>query len=395
MRRLMSFASAGRGHSPRSFRRGATTIPARTGRIWNSTKIVRARRAVSAVAAAALAASLAAVALPAAPASAESAAGAPYTQTTKVLHKRLHTDSKAFALLRLDGLKLRKGRSRLVYGIFTATKGFGEKVKEGDRVDMLQETWITCSTGEPKATQAYPNRSALSSRNHEGGKGTKRAVSVLWLFTPPADGTYSCVLWGLGGGMIKSPKRWLDVVEGAPSTVLRVTNQDEIGAAEWYQTKDVYLCEKPSQAEECGTPTATVLRKQWTAHPEARSIDVFHGTQFSSSSGGRDPFVADVEFVVMQLNENGRSCVTPTTVTNRVSIPGVVHHLKLNRRIDGIPVHTGNGCTRNFVIKVDVKYVRTHPEGMTPNRPGLVHGPVRVNPPLRPYSTAIAMNNLG
>lgn len=34
----------------------------------------------------------------------------------------------------------------------------------------------------------------------------------------------------------------------------------------------------------------------------------------------------------------------------------------------------------------------TNPPG-TPNRPGLVNGIVPANPPLRPYTTALAKNN--
>ncbi|MGP3960667.1 hypothetical protein ACTWPT_32125 [Nonomuraea sp. 3N208] len=328
-------------------------------------------------------------------AAAEEAAGVvasgPHTETHTVLRERLGTDGKAYPVLRLDGLRLHKGRPKLFYAMYTGAKAFGEAVGKDARVDMLQSAWITCSAGEPTSTQAYPSRSAMTTRNHEGGAGVKRAVSVLWLFKPPADGTYSCVLWGLGGGMIKSPERWMNIVEDPAATVLRMANQDEAGAAEWYQGKDAYLCNTPSQAAGCGGRTATVLRAQWTADPKARSIDAFHGTQFSSSSGGMDPFVVETTLVVMQINKDGKACTTVRTAKDRISIPGVIHHLKVNRRIDNVPVQVGNGCTRTFVVKVEARYVRTHTTG-TPNRPGLVHGPVGAAP-LRPYSTAIAMNN--
>ncbi|HEX4813394.1 MAG TPA: hypothetical protein VFV66_11645 [Nonomuraea sp.] len=321
----------------------------------------------------------------------QAAAGGPYTETHQVLRERLGTDGKAYPVLRLDGLRLRKDRPKLFYAMYTGAKAFGGPVGAGARVDMLQSAWITCSTGEPASTQAYPDRSAMTTRNHEGGAGVRRAVSVLWLFKPSTDGTYSCVLWGLGGGMIKSPQRWMNIVQDPAATVMRMTNQDEAGAAEWYQGKDVHLCNTPSQAAGCGGKTATVLRAQWTADPKARSIDAFHGTQFSSASGGMDPFVAETTLVVMQIDKRGKACTPVRTAKDRVSIPGVVHHLKVNRRIDDVPIVTGNGCTRTFVIKVEARYVLTRTTG-TPNRPGFVHGPVEAGP-LRPYSTAIAMNN--
>lgn len=89
-------------------------------------------------------------------------------------------------------------------------------------------------TDAPTSTQPYPTRSAITSRNHEGGAGSRRAVSVLWLFTPPSDGSYSCVLWGIGkaGADYQEPTRWLRVTEGAGLTQLRVWTTPRPGAAE-------------------------------------------------------------------------------------------------------------------------------------------------------------------
>jgi hypothetical protein len=309
------------------------------------------------------------------------AAGGGDVETRKVLERRLTSDGRAYRVLQLSGQRLRGGEPRLMYGSLSATSRFG----------MLQQIWLNCSTGTPHKSD--PDRSVLSSRNHEGaenGVPGQRSISVLWLFTPRASGVYNCALWANGGHIDRSPKKWLEVIEGA-GTVLRMQGTPETGAIEWRQATDVHLRRDNPKTEAREDISHAILRKRWTARPGARSIDVFAGPQASSDSGGHDPFVLDTTVVVSQLDAKGNQCAPNTTTRRRTAIPGLLHHLKINIRRDNIPIRTTRGCTRTFDIKVVGQYVLTRPSE-TANRPGLIHGKIPI-PPDRFYSSAIAMNN--
>lgn len=312
---------------------------------------------------------------------AQAAAASADVETRKVLARRLTSDGRAYKVLQLSGLRLRAGEPRLLYGSLAATSRFG----------MLQQLWLNCSTGTPSTSD--PDRSVLSSRNHEGaenGVPGQRSISVLWLFTPRAAGDYNCALWANGGHIDRSPKKWLEVAEGA-GTVLRMQGAPETGAVEWRQAADVHLRRDNPKTAAREDISHAILHKRWTARPDARSIDVFAGPQASSDSGGHDPFVLDTTVVVSQLDAEGNRCAPYATTRRRTAIPGLLHHLKINMRRDGIPVRTTGGCTRTFDIKVVGQYVLTRPIA-TANRPGLIHGKIPI-PPDRFYSSAIAMNN--
>ncbi|HZE41477.1 MAG TPA: hypothetical protein VE172_21970 [Stackebrandtia sp.] len=309
------------------------------------------------------------------------------TATTPIT-KELPSSASAKPLLRLDDVAMKAGRPRLIAGKFTATMRFIDPAHDGDRRDMLMSTWITCSTRTPSPDAAYPGRSALSSRNHEGSG--RRAVSSVWLFTPPADGTYTCIQWAIGKYTV-GPKRSLLPVTGSSDTYLRVAGKTETGGAEWYQGSDaVVRKDDPKTAKR--EDTATILSHTWTASKSATRINVFHGSQATAGVegiAGMDPLVLKTTLRITQLNARHQACASAVTAVDKVSIyQGSTHHLKVSRWLQA-PVRTGNGCTREFAIGVVAAYTLTH-SGATPNKAGTLHGAIR--DPLRPYSTAIALN---
>lgn len=304
-------------------------------------------------------------------------------ETREVITTTLPNDGVAYPVLKLTDLKLDAGKPMLMFGEYLATKKVTGPLPDEPRFDNLQATWITCATGEPAQGAAYPDaRSAMSTRNHEGRDGVDRSISVQWLFTPQETGTYSCVLWGRGAAQIQQPARHMAVVAGK-DTVLRMIGTPQDGAEEWYQKSDVHVSNVDREA--------VVLQHRWTAAPGATSVDAFSGTELSSTSGGPDPFVADTTLRVTQLNSANKPCAPAKAATTRSKITNYIHHYKVNQLLPNVPIGTGEGCTRTFEFAVVVKYVLTMPE--TPNRGGMAHGPVSAQAPLRPYSTAIAMNN--
>jgi hypothetical protein len=312
---------------------------------------------------------------------ADDATAAQDRETREVVTATLPNDGGAYPVLRLTDLRLEAGQPRLLHGQYLAKKKVTGPLPDKPRFDNLQAAWITCAIGEPTQNAAYPDaRSAMSTRNHEGRHGVDRGISVRWLFTPAASGTYTCVLWGRGAATIQQPIRHMSVLPGR-NTVLRMVGAPQSGAEEWYQKSDVRVSNKDR--------SAVLLQHRWTAAPGARSVDAFHGTELSSTDGGPDPFVADTTLRVTQLTAANEPCAAATTATTRSTITTYIHHFKVNQVLPDIPIRTGDGCTRTFEFAVEVTYVLTMPQ--TPNRGGMAHG--RVSAPLRPYSTAIAMNN--
>jgi hypothetical protein len=248
----------------------------------------------------------------------------------------------------------------------------------------------------------------LSTRNH-GGSGQQQ-LGVRWLFTPDRSGTYDCELrsWG------KTPRGvsgTMTVVPGA-STVLGVSGV-EAEATEWRQSDDVYLCNDSPDDPGCNR-SGTVLRREVTADGAARSIDVYAGVEASicangygectAGTAGMGDFTIRTRLIATQVVGPGSSTVCPGAqahvedVTTPVPGAGRLNHTKIHVEMDApVPVIARPGCSRTFVIRVLVDYVRT--DAQQPDHGGLVEGMIpdgaASNPEAlnRAYTSAYVLNN--
>ncbi|MGH8791757.1 MAG: hypothetical protein ACRDXX_03825 [Stackebrandtia sp.] len=324
----------------------------------------------------------------------ESAApdNAEYVESTDLITKEFPDGSINKPLTRLDGLKVGDHEPRLIAAKFTASMRFDEPTDDDDRLDMLMSTWVTCDLDEPTATQGYPTRSPMTSRNHEGED--KRNVTAMWMFTPPTewadDATYSCVQWAVGNYTI-GPDRTLLPAEGSDNTYLRVMNAHDPGAKEWYLENDAVV-QQDRPSTDAREDVATIFDQNWTAASSASKVEFFHGVQATAGVEGirgMDPLMLDVDVKITQLDADGNACapaVSPTTDPIPI-YQGSTHHLKVNGWTEA-PVSKADGCTKKFNVTVTAKYILTLDD--PPNKAGTLHGALA--DPLRPYSNLIAVN---
>ncbi|ADD40620.1 hypothetical protein [Stackebrandtia nassauensis] len=304
---------------------------------------------------------------------------------TDLITKELPDSSSPKPLLRVDGIDMKAGEPRLLTGKFSATMSFAKPPNDDDRIDMLMSTWITCAEGEPAHARPYPDRTALSSRNHEG-EG-RRTVTSVGLYTPKSDGEYTCIQWAVGSYTI-GPSRSLKPVAGADHTYLRVDGEVHTGGAEWYQ-KDDKVVRKDDPKTSTREDKATILRKDWKAG--SGKVKVFHGTQATAGVAGiagMDPLVLRTDLVATQLSKDGTTKCATATGTDKQSIyQGSTHHLKISRWVE-LTLSKDPKCSTTVRVEVRAQYILTL--SGTPNKAGTLHG--ALSDPLRPYSTALAVN---
>ncbi|MEO3755556.1 hypothetical protein [Streptomyces sp. B6B3] len=304
----------------------------------------------------------------------------------------------------LEDLQLCAGRPHRFLGGIVATVS----------QNMLMGTDVRCvptdgDVGTPQEQAA--RRSAYSTRNHGDPANEPEAIAVRWLFEPDRDGTYDCEVRGWGQTS-KGTSGSMTIVPHQ-NTKLSVSGVED-GGREWVQDADRYLCNDPeAQDPVCGTATY-VLRDEFQADADARSIDVYAGVEASicareykdctDTTAGFGDFVVGTELSVTQLSNDGGTgpCDGAQThvdeLTTRVAGAGQLNHTKIHQAFDApIPVVVNSDCSRTFAIGVRAEYLMDDPDN--PNHGGLVEGRIPDGLPTDPealnryYTSAMATNN--
>lgn len=138
-------------------------------------------------------------------------------ETGDVLETRVHADYEREVILRLPPVTLKAGEPRYFYGYYGAVAG----------ESLLQGGQIRCSgNGQTFA-------SVNTTMDHPGADGGERVVAVRWLFTPPADGAYTCAMNAFAHHR-DFPDRLMTVVPGT-HTRLIMSDEPSPGGMEWRQ----------------------------------------------------------------------------------------------------------------------------------------------------------------
>lgn len=248
---------------------------------------------------------------------------------------------------------------------------------KAEYLGSLQGQVMYCDSDAPGVAGQY---SAWTTTNHLGEENNADPNQVVttsgqWLFTPTADGTYDCTLYGRGGRNpypADHPLEHLNVVGGN----LAIDMAPRPGGTEWRQptVEKVGNGLYPFAPDLPYPDTKWVLIKKWDAPTSTGLVSKFPGrkktlvnnglpkvrirteTELSAISIGQaGDATADITTYVTQLNPDGTKCGdNRITQTTRAAIPSKLHHLKVGQTLLAT---YDSSCSNRFAIQVLIDYV--------------------------------------
>lgn len=221
-----------------------------------------------------------------------------------------------------------------------------------------------------------------ATRNHEGTDfpyATPGELFVLvdYLFTAPANGTYTCRL--ITRIWTSEPTRKLTIVPS--DTRIEVSDDVQVGAHNWL-TKE---CNSYGTTPTClyigapGHPDTTWVfysdfspRYIWRAASNATRVEARGVLQITTCNeatascidsvdqyGTHGSSLVGVRLEFIQLDSQNMACATFATPTEYYTVGQQAHHYVLTRSIS--PVTPDPNCTRNFILRFYVNHAGGNP----------------------------------